>query len=354
MAPPLPCLNSVVRAAYTDTPAHKRKHISTNTSTSGVPRGSPIYACACFVRQSILQLFEDKPRLNVCAPMVRYSKGAFREVLRDYNVDIAYTPMILADVFKSSEFARDDYTTNDTDSPVVVQFAAHDPADLASAAQLVAPYVDGIDLNCGCPQKWALKEKIGAYLSDKPETVHEMVKAVRSVVSTPCSVKIRKHPTDTRVTVELVRRAQMMGVDWITIHGRTRHQRSTEPIDYDIIRLVKESVSVPVLANGGVFSLEDAEEMYEKTGVDGVMSARGLLQNPAFFAGYTHTPLECVEKYVNRALAYGTPTFIFHHHIMFMMESLMSNVERKTFNCLSSVPAILDHLSHYYGIQCAL
>ncbi|KAI9506131.1 tRNA dihydrouridine synthase [Coemansia spiralis] len=310
-----------------------------------------VYNCN---RRSILQLFEENPRLNVCAPMVRYSKGAFREVLRDYKLDIAYTPMMLADVFKSSEYARRDFTTNDSDCPVVVQFAAHDPVDLAHAAQIVAPFADGIDLNCGCPQKWAYKEKIGAYLSDKPEIVQDMVRAVKAAVNTPCSIKIRKHPTDIRKTVDLVKRAEMMGIDWITIHGRTRHQKSTEPIDYDTIRLVKETVSIPVLANGSIFSLQDASLMYERTGVDGVMAARGLLQNPAFFAGYSHTPLECVEKYVNYAIAYGTPTFIFHHHIMYMMDSLMSNVERKTFNCLPSMPAILDHLAYHYNIRCTL
>ncbi|KAJ1665886.1 tRNA dihydrouridine synthase [Coemansia sp. RSA 1813] len=307
-----------------------------------------VYTCK---RQSILQLFEEKPRLNVCAPMVRYSKGAFREILRDYNVDIAYTPMILADVFKSSEHARRDFTTNDTDCPVVVQFAAHDPVDLAHAAQIVAPFADGIDLNCGCPQKWAYKERIGAYLSDRPELVQDMVRTVKAAIDMPCSIKIRKHPTDVRKTVELAKRAEMMGVDWIAVHGRTRHQKSSEPLDYNVIRLVKESVRVPVIANGSIFSLKDAETMYEQTGVSGVMAARGLLQNPAFFAGYEFTPLECVERYVNRALAYGTPTFILHHHIMYMMESLMSNVERKTFNCLSSTPAILDHLFRYYGIR---
>ncbi|KAJ2162182.1 tRNA dihydrouridine synthase [Coemansia sp. RSA 552] len=308
-----------------------------------------VYECR---RRSILQLFDAQPRLNVCAPMVRYSKGAFRELLRDYSVDIAYTPMILADVFASSKFARRDYTTNDSDCPVVVQFAAHDPADLAHAAQIVAPFADGIDLNCGCPQKWAYSEHIGAYLSERPETVQDMVRAVKSVVDIPCSVKIRKHPTDMRQTVELVRRAEMMGVDWITIHGRNRHQKSTEPVDYDAIRLVKESVSVPVLANGGIFTLDDANVMYSKTGVDGVMSARGLLQNPALFAGYEYTPLSCVERYVNMALAYGTPTFILHHHIMYMLERVMSNVERRTFNCLTSVPAIVDHLALNYGIRC--
>ncbi|KAJ2570369.1 tRNA dihydrouridine synthase [Coemansia sp. RSA 1807] len=241
--------------------------------------------------------------------------------------------MILADVFKSSEFARLDYTTNDRDCPVVVQFAAHDPVDLAHAAQLVAPYADGIDLNCGCPQKWAYKECIGAYLSERPEMVQEMVRSVKGAVDIPCSIKIRKHPTDMRQTIELVRRAEKLGIDWITVHGRTRHQKSTEPVDYEAIKLAKESVSIPVLANGGIFTLADADEMYNRTGVAGVMSARGLLQNPALFAGYAETPLDCVEKYINLALAYGTPTFIFHHHLMYMMESMMSGVERKTFNC---------------------
>lgn len=79
------------------------------------------------------------------------------------------------------------------------------------------------------------------------------------------------------------------------MHGRTRLQKSTEPVNFEGIKLVKESINVPVIANGSIFSLKDADEMYEKTGVDGVMSARGLLQNPALFAGYDVTPWECIE-----------------------------------------------------------
>lgn len=86
-----------------------------------------------------------------------------------------------------------------------------------------------------------------------------------------------------------------MGVDFLTVHGRTRLQKSTEPVNFEGIKLVKESINVPVIANGSIFSTKDADEMYEKTGVDGVMSARGLLQNPALFAGYETTPWECIE-----------------------------------------------------------
>ncbi|KAI9317038.1 hypothetical protein BX666DRAFT_2019105 [Dichotomocladium elegans] len=283
--------------------------------------------------------------------MVRYSKLPFRELVRRYNVDICYTPMILADVFKNSDLAREtDYSTNDLDDPVVVQFAASNPVDLAAAAELVAPYAGGIDINCGCPQKWAIQERIGSHLMSDPEMVRDMVKTVKGRVNIPCSIKIRVHP-DLRETYEFVKRAESVGVDYITVHGRTRRQKSTEPVNFEGIKLVKESVSMPVLANGSLFTMDDVEEMYEKTGVDGVMSARGLLQNPAFFAGYDITPWECIEDYIRLALGYGTNHFIFHHHLMYMFEDTMSNAERKTFNALSSIPAILDHLESHWGFD---
>ncbi|CEP10693.1 hypothetical protein [Parasitella parasitica] len=319
-----------------------------------------------------LQVLENKKRVNVCAPMVRYSKLAFREVVRKYNTDIVYTPMILADVFKNSDFARSsDFSTNNLDDPVVVQFAANNGADLADAAELVAPYAGGIDINCGCPQKWAYQEKIGAYLMQDPENVRDMIRTVKARVNIPCSIKIRVHDdlryckwnvaielhsfltilSLCRTTYEFVKRAESVGVDFLTVHGRTRLQKSTEPVNFEGIKLVKESVGMPVIANGSIFSLKDADEMYEKTGVDGVMSARGLLQNPALFAGYDTTPWECIEDYVRLAIGYGTNSFIFHHHLMFMFEDVMSNAERKTFNALSSIPAILDHLEEYWGLD---
>ncbi|KAG0163408.1 tRNA-dihydrouridine(20a/20b) synthase [NAD(P)+]-like protein [Apophysomyces sp. BC1034] len=302
-------------------------------------------------KTTALEVLEAKSKVNVCAPMVRYSKLPFRELVLKYNVDLAYTPMILADVFKNSEFAREcDFTTNVRDDPVVVQFAASNGVDLAAAAELVAPYVGGIDINCGCPQRWAVQEKIGAHLMSDPETVRDMIRTVKARVDIPCSIKIRVHP-DLKKTYEFVKRAESVGVDFLTVHGRTRHQKSTEAVNFEGIKLVKESVGMPVIANGSIFSMKDVDEMYEKTGVDGVMSARGLLQNPALFAGYESTPWECIEDYVRLALGYGTNTFIFHHHLMFMFEDVMSNAERKTFNTLSSIPAILDHLETHWGLD---
>ncbi|KAF0427427.1 tRNA-dihydrouridine synthase [Gigaspora margarita] len=282
-------------------------------------------------RKSPLDLFNDptKPYINVCAPMVRYSKLPFRELVRGYNVDLAYTPMILAKEFKNSSVARDfDFSTSPTDSPLIIQFASNSPVELAKAAELVIGYVDGIDLNCGCPQKWALNEGIGANLMDKPELVKDMIRTIK----------------EGKILLNI-------GVDFIAIHGRTRRQKSTSPIDLDTIRLCKESLQIPVIANGNVFSLEDANILCENTKVDGVMTARGILKNPALFAGYESTPWECVDRFIKLSLGLGTTHYIFHHHLMYMFEDFMSNAERKTFNTLTSIPAIVDYLGEHYGLQ---
>ncbi|KAI8826928.1 uncharacterized protein EV422DRAFT_491240 [Fimicolochytrium jonesii] len=323
-------------------------------------------------RRSALEYIHDakrrpeRPYVTICAPMVRYSKLPFRELVRGYGVDIAYTPMILADVYKHSQISRDhEYRTNKADDPVVIQFASSTPGDLADAAELVAPYANGVDLNCGCPQKWAVQEKIGSYLMEQPELVREMVRQVKARTNgceagngsttgggLPCSIKIRVH-RDPRKTVEFVRRAESVGVDWVTVHGRTRHQKSSEPVSLDAIKLVKEhaSPSMPVLANGDVFSLTDADRIVDYTGVDGVMAARGLLENPALFAGYEHTPIEAVQKFVRLSTGYGSAHFILHHHLMYMLDSSMSKAEKKTFNVLTSTPGVIDYLSEHYGLE---
>eukprot|EP00842_Homolaphlyctis_polyrhiza_P004639 jgi/Hompol1/5176/HPOL_001228-RA len=302
----------------------------------------------------------DRPYMRICAPMVRYSKLPFRELVRSYGVDLAYTPMILSDVFKHSQISRDtEFTTNKHDNPVITQFAASNATDLADAAELVAPFTNGVDLNCGCPQKWAISECIGSYLMDKPELVRDMVKQVKSRTqsvkmsdgsSFPCSIKIRIHP-DLAKTVEFVRRAESVGVDWITVHGRTRTQKNSEPVNLDGIRVAKESVGVPVFANGDVFTLEDADRIVKETGVDGVMAARGLLENPALFTGAEKTPFECVERFTRLSVGYGSTHFIFHHHLMYMLDASMSRAEKRSFNCLSSTPAVIDYLGSHWGIQ---
>ncbi|KAF0030505.1 hypothetical protein F2P81_017236 [Scophthalmus maximus] len=283
--------------------------------------------------------------------MVRYSKLAFRSLVRKYDCDICFTPMIVAADFMRSVKARDsEFTTAERDRPLIAQFAAHDAQTLADAACVVAPFSDGVDLNCGCPQRWAMSAGYGACLINKPELVKDMVRLVRNQVDNPnytASIKIRIHK-DLRQTVDLCQKAESAGVSWITVHGRTTDERH-QPVHYDAIKTIKDSISVPVIANGDIKYLRDVESIHHLTGVDGVMAARGLLANPAMFAGYEDTPLECIWDWVDIAIEQGTPFTCFHHHLIYMLERVSSQPERKVFNSLSSTSAVIDYLQNTYG-----
>ncbi|OWF41947.1 tRNA-dihydrouridine(20a/20b) synthase [NAD(P)+]-like [Mizuhopecten yessoensis] len=308
----------------------------------------------CHVWRKPLELFEDQERnVKICAPMVRYSKLPFRMLVRKYGCDLAFTPMILSDCFVKSVKARDsEFTTCKEDRPLVVQFAASNAQDLADAAEIIAPYADGVDLNCGCPQRWAIQEGYGACLITKPELVKDMVSQTRSRVSRSdfsVSVKIRLREND-KETVELCQRAEKAGASWITVHGRTPSQRA-QPVNFDAIKLIKENVSIPVVANGDIKSLEDCRMVRERTGVNGVMAARGMLENPAMFAGYDTTPVACVKDWLELAISVGTTYQCFHNHLIYMMEKALPRSERRIFNALCSTTAVLDYLSHNYDIN---
>ncbi|XP_018327229.1 tRNA-dihydrouridine(20a/20b) synthase [NAD(P)+]-like isoform X2 [Agrilus planipennis] len=126
----------------------------------------------------VLSLFNNSEGfVTVCAPMVRYSKIQFRSLVRQYNCDLCFSPMIMADSFCKSEKARqNEFSTNRNDSPVVVQFAANNAADFVEAANLVAPYCDGVDLNCGCPQRWAKQLGVGCALLEDPQNIYNIVR----------------------------------------------------------------------------------------------------------------------------------------------------------------------------------
>ena len=92
------------------------------------------------------------------------------------------------------------------------------------------------------------------------------------------------------------------------------------------------------------------QQRFSFSGADGVMCAQGLLNNPALFAGYTETPVQCVQDWVNIALSYGTTFVTFKHHLVFMLENVLPKHEKKIFNNLSSTPAVLDYLKNNFNI----
>eukprot|EP01104_Vermistella_antarctica_P012534 TRINITY_DN3653_c0_g1_i1.p1 TRINITY_DN3653_c0_g1~~TRINITY_DN3653_c0_g1_i1.p1 ORF type:complete len:346 (-),score=32.68 TRINITY_DN3653_c0_g1_i1:21-1058(-) len=287
--------------------------------------------------------------VKIGGPMVRYSKLPFRLLCRSYGTNIAYSPMIVSADFNSSKFARDvEYTTCPQDRPLVVQFAGSNAMDLAIASEAVARSCDAIDINCGCPQRWVIAEGYGCGLLDKPDLIHDMVCAIRNGINKPVTIKIRVDP-DISHTIELCRQAEKAGVAWISVHGRTVRQRSGTPADWNAIKQIVDSVGVPVVANGDVFSLEDAMSCQEKTGVSGVMSARGILQNPALYAGYRSTPPQCVRDFIDLSLSCGLPYYLMHKHLTYMLFNVQSNAERRVFSQIKTSSALVDYF-HEMGL----
>ncbi|XP_023347012.1 tRNA-dihydrouridine(20a/20b) synthase [NAD(P)+]-like isoform X2 [Eurytemora carolleeae] len=293
-----------------------------------------------------MDLFENVNCVKICAPMVRYSKLPFRLLVKDYGCDLMYSPMIMADSFYNSQKARDnEFITSEDDRPLIVQFAANQSIHFSESARMVEKYCNGVDLNCGCPQKWAIKEGIGACLINNPEFVADVVKQTRMKVSNPnfsVSVKIRIHE-DISQTVDLCRQIQAAGASYITVHGRTRTQKG-EPVNLEAISTISKSLSIPVVANGDIKTLDDVNRVHEITGCKGVMSARGMLENPAMYAGYTSTPLQCVSDWVRISLERGTPFTTFHHHLIYMLDKLLPRGDRRLFNSLASTSAVIDFL----------
>lgn len=300
----------------------------------------------------MLEMLKEPRMIKVCAPMVRYSRLQFRTLVRHYDCDICFTPMILADSFVQSNKARDnEFSTNNEDKPLIVQFAAKSVNDFVNATEMVAPYCNGVDLNCGCPQRWAIKEGYGADMLKKPDLVKDLIYQVRNRIPNPFTVSVKiRLLKDIHKTIEFCRILEKAGASFLTIHARTPEMRN-EPIDIDNLKLVRDSVKLPLIANGDVKNLESAEKLFIESNCEAVMSARGILTNPAFFSGHSVTPLSCVQDWLDITSTTPTQFLCFHHHLVFMLEKLLPKKNRMYFNNLQTKSAVLEFLEHYYNIK---
>jgi tRNA-dihydrouridine synthase 4 len=292
----------------------------------------------------LLNLIQEQKFIYIQSPMVRYSKLPFRMLCRRWGCDVVYTPMIVSKEFVASKHARMvEFSTNQYDRPLITQFAANDGVTLGMAGEIVSNYCDGIDINCGCPQRWAIDEGYGCGLLNRPELIQDMIRIGKEMSGLPVSIKIRVE-SDIATTIELARRAQSMGANWITVHGRTVKQKSSALIDYEAIKIVKESLSIPVIGNGHCFNLEDVLKMKEKTGVDGIMSARGILENPALYLGYPSTPMKVITEFIDIALNTSLSSHLLHQHLVYMLYRHHKRIDKAQFNNIKSIPGILNFL----------
>lgn len=223
----------------------------------------------------------------VLAPMAGVSDRAYRELCVRFGAAYCVSEMVSSKALSfNSKKSEELMEISDLERPCGIQIFGDDPKCMADAAKhALENKPDIIDINMGCPAPKISSNGSGSALMKNPRLCGEIVKAVTAVTDIPVTVKIRKGWDDDSVNaVEIAKICESAGAAAITVHGRTRQQYYKPPVDYDIIKAVRESVSVPVIANGDIDSAERAKEVMDITGCDLVMIGRATLGNPWIFS----------------------------------------------------------------------
>lgn len=224
--------------------------------------------------------------LAFLAPMAGIADRAFRELCVHYGAAYTVTEMVSSKGLTMGDKKSAELLTIGGERPCGAQIFGDDPQIMANAAVKCLDFKpEVIDINMGCPAPKIAMNGGGASLMKNPQLAYEIVKAVVDAVDIPVTVKIRKGWDDDSVNaVEVAKICESAGAAAITVHGRTRQQYYKPPVDYGIIRAVRESVSVPVIANGDIDSAEKAKAVMDITGCDLVMIGRATLGNPWIFS----------------------------------------------------------------------
>lgn len=271
----------------------------------------------------------------ISAPMVDQSNMAWRVFVRRHGVDLTFTQMVHSKNFVKDKKYRQkvvdwlDYKSTcgasekeeeakRLDRPLIVQLAGDDPSCLAETARIIEGHgVTAIDLNLGCPQNIARRGHYGAFLLPERELVVQLLSSIIAATSCPVTAKIRKLPRE-EDTLALAKAIEATGVSMLTVHGRlvTQNKQYTGITDWDTIRNIKQSLHIPVIANGGIEYRADALRCLEYTGADAVMSSEGLLQNPKLFSiagdeefrqNFLRAQLQSAKEYLELVVTYPIP-----------------------------------------------
>lgn len=221
----------------------------------------------------------------ILAPMAGVTDLPFRVLCKEQGAGMVCTEMASSRaIFHNDEKTKMLVNTKGEKRPISFQIFGSDEESMAFSAKEFSKFADIIDINMGCPAPKVVKNGDGSKLLQDLEKAEKIIQSVVKNSFVPVTLKMRKGwDKDHIVAVELAKIAEKNGVSAITVHGRTRTEFFSGEVDLEIIKKVKEAVSIPVIGNGNIVDEETAREMFEKTGVDGIMIGRGSLGNPWIF-----------------------------------------------------------------------
>ena len=222
----------------------------------------------------------------ILAPMAGVTDMPYRVICSEYGADLVYSEMISAKgIYYNNNNTKKLLETDPKERPCGIQLFGNDPDIMSDmAARIEEEDFDIYDINMGCPVPKVVGNGEGSALMNDIKLSSRIISSIVNKVKKPVTVKFRKgFRKDDNTAVEFAKMAEASGAAAITIHGRTREQYYSGKADWNVIADVKSAVTIPVIGNGDLFTPEDVKRMYEMTGVDGFMLARGARGNPWIF-----------------------------------------------------------------------
>ena len=223
----------------------------------------------------------------ILGPMAGVTDLPFRLLCKEQGAGLLCMEMVSAKaIYYNNRNTESLLEIHPDETPVSLQLFGSDPKIMSEMAKRIEERPFAIlDVNMGCPVPKVVRNGEGSALMKEPKLVYDIVSALVKAIDKPVTVKIRKGFDDDHVNaVEIAKIIEEAGAAAVAVHGRTREQYYSGKADWDIIRQVKEAVSIPVIGNGDVTSPQKADELVRRTGCDGIMIARGAEGNPWIFS----------------------------------------------------------------------